>query len=600
MSELVEKDLSLREISPIAQIAEKIGGILCGAILPGIFLGNMFIRGIKEVPIGVWGISAIVFAVFSISVILGALLIVALERKSADYRNKTLLLGVLVLILYVLDFNSSVAIVWCGIISGGYLAALPRQRVSMRDFFGVFFALSAVISVKNGYFSTIISPIIIPLLFGSIILWLKTSWKARIFMVLALCGFTIVLWCSVVLGYNVFSQQRPTVEIRAKNTASALPALLMTDSDLCRILLIGEDDSSLPEIWLEMPFVTQIDSISWQGAASSKIENPRFKRYKAQAGRAIFALIPHYNLVYIEQLPDNKRVAQRAFVQELWNHLASDAVLILPGADRSFLPDSAQVVALPGAKGDKIAASHRTLSTDLDLLDSRLQELLKPFESETTLPAGLLSALYPSDKPPGIPSSDDGFARPQGDCPMWMYVAFLGALIVYGAIRLWRGRFQKNQCQFELVENSAGLTLILLAAYEAMSSGELFTGISSDYLWGCVGLSVIVLPLRNRATQLLAFVAICLPGAWLLRQGVVPEELLWLIVTVIVAITSGTIQNRIVSVFAVSGVRGVIFSALGGIVGGGLYLGLGIYAENSLLFVILTAAWLRLAWALKL
>lgn len=593
-TETRRKPLPAWETSPAAQTVERVARTLCGAVFPGIFLGSAFSGtiGALEYGTGLFGVPGIALVVAALEAIFGAVLVGSWREKHG--LRGLLILPVALFFLYSLVPGAKSALAICGILAGGYLTALPLRAGMLRLLFGAAFALSAFLLAGEVYLAMIIQIALFPLLFAAAILWVKAHWLLRL-------GMIVLLPLSTVFFTDgMLSRKQPVPTVEPRDVAPALPALLMANSDSTRILFLSERNSLLPGTWLEMPFVARVESIWPQGVILGRFGNPKFKAYEGLPGRVVPTLNKSYHLIYVDQLPGGSEAARRGFVQKLWELVDRNGILVLPSENRLLLPSTAQWAVLPGSDGKRIAASRGAVSADLELLDSRLQGLLEPFGSEPMIPAGLIPALYDTGSVPVLPPPDNDPSLGTPASSPWFYEALVLALVCYGAIRLYFGRFGRNPYGFGLMENSAGFVLILLSAYDAMSHRELFTGVPATLIWGCIGLSFVVLPLRARAAQVLAFAAILLPGIWLLPQSIAAEEPSWIIVTAIAAIATGTIRSRIAAESAFPRSWGTTFAAIGWIAGGAIYAVFYLLLGDPLLPALITAAMLRLAWPLKL
>ena len=592
------KPLPAWESSPAAQTTERIARILCGALCPGLFLGAAFTGAISsfESGSGFLNAPAAAFVIAALEAILGAVLVGSWREKHQQSGTRRLLvLPAVLLFLYSLLPGPKSALAICGILAGGYLTALPLRSGAWRLVSGGAFALSLFVLSGDPYRAALWQMVLFPLLFASLILWVKAHWLLRL-------GMIVLLPLSTILFTNGMLSRRPPVQIpQAHDIAPALPALLMADADSTRILFLSERNSLIPGIWLEMPFVGRVESIWPQGELLGRLGNPKFKPYTGLPGRVLPNLKHRFDLIYTDQLPRGGEAARRGFVQKLWERLEPEGILVLPSENRLLLPDSAQWAILPGSGGGRIAASRGPLSTDLELLDARLQKLLAPFGSEPMIPAGIIPALYDTgENPPQLPPPENIPSHGTGSRSPWFYGGVLLVLLGYGAIRLYFGRFGRNPLGFGFLENSAGFALVLLAAFDAMSARELFTGIPAPLIWGCIGLSVITLPLRPRAKQLLAFTALLLPAVWLLPQSIATQEPSWFVVTAIMAVATGTVQAQLAVESKFPRSWSTTFAAAGWVAGGVIYLTLLLLPGDPLPPAILTAAALRLAWPLKL
>ena len=597
-TETNRKPLPAWESSPAARKLERIARLICGGVCPGLFLGAAFTGAIGsfESGSGPFGNPATALFIAGLEAIFGAVLAGSWRERcrKSDTRGLLVLPAVL-LFLYTLLPGPKTALAICGILAGGYLTALPLRSGGWRLLAGGAFACSAFLLAGNPERAALWQMVLFPLLFSSLILWVKAHWLMRLAMI-------VLLPLSTILFTHGMLPRRPPVSFPQPHAvAPALPALLMANADSTRILFLSERNSLIPGVWLEMPFVERVESIWPQGVILGRFGNPKFHPHEGPPGRVLPGLKSGFHLIYADQLPRGSEAARRGFVQKLWDLLAPEGVLVLPSENRLLLPDTAQWAMVPGSDGKRVAAARSAVSADLELLDLRLQKLLAPFGGESIVPAGIFTALYDTgtELPQLPPPADVPSSAGEENRSAWFYGGVFLALLCYGAVRLYFGRFGRNPHGFDLVENSAGFALILLAAFDAMSIRELFHGLPAALLWSCIGLSCPALPLRARAARIFALIALVLPAVWLIPGSVIAAEPSWLAVTAIVAIATGSIRAQIAGASGFPRSWSTTFSAAGWVAGSAVYTVLLLLPGDPLLPAILIAAALRLAWPLK-
>lgn len=584
------------EASSLARRMEQVARTVCGALLPGMFLGAMFVWATELLAhrSGLFEIPGVSLAGFSLGAIPGALLTdYLLARRGV---RGILLFLALLLFLFSLFPEARVALVVCGLLSGGYFTALPAHLLGVRALFGASFALTAFLLPGYAFVALMLQIVLFPILFASAILWVKAHWIFRICLI-------AMLPVSSVLFAAGMQNRRPAVSPdEARSVATALPAVLMANSNSARILFLSERASLLPELWCGMPFVGCVESIlSEADAPFPGGKADKFKPHSGPLARTVAAISGKFHLIYIDMFPADSKSIRRAFVEKLWELLEPEGgILVLPSVNRLLLPSEAKWVILPGSHGQRIAASRKAISADLELLDGRFCRLLEPFGEGNQIPAGIIVALYATASPPVLPApeKDRAFVNPVS--LELGYGLLLCLLLGYGGIRLCFGRYGRNSYGFALAETSFGFVLVLLAACNAMSCGELFTGVPASLIWGCIGLVFVILPLRDRAARVLALMAVLLPFVWLIPQNVCVEELFWIVAAAIAALTAGAIRGRIEKETAFPRSWCTIFSASGWLAGGMLYAVLHLLFREPLLPAILAAGIVRLAWPLKL
>ena len=166
-------------------------------------------------------------------------------------------------------------------------------------------------------------------------------------------------------------------------------------------------------------------------------------------------------------------------------------------------------------------------------------------------------------------------------------------------IRIYFRRFGRNAFGFALAENGAAFVLVLLAAFDAMSHRELFTGIPASMIWGCAGIALFAPRLRPRAGRLLIFAATLLPAVWFLPWGFVSAEPAWIAVTAVAALAAGVARGRLAEESEYPRSWTTTFSAVGWIAGGAIYATLTFLLRDPLLPALAVAAALRLTWPLE-
>jgi len=585
--------VSGRELSPAMRLAEHVARTVFGAILPGIFLGAMLSGAlVKFHGGGLFAVPGVPVAVAALEAIFGAVLV-------GNWRERHGLRGILapaalLLFLFSLFPGPRTALAVGGILLGGYLTALPHHSGKYRFHFGASFAIAAFILAGNARASELLQVMIFPLLFAAAILWVKAHWLPRLVMIALLPASTVLFADGMLLGEPVPLPPEP------RAVATALPAALLADSEAAHILFLSERPSLLPEVWGGMPFVATVETIRPRNERFAPGMWSKLRSHIGPPGKIIASLSGNYQLIYVDTLPAGSDAARRGFVGKLWNLLAPrNGVLVLPAANRRLLPAAAQWAVLPGSGGMFVAASREAVATDLDLLDRRLQKLLVPYDEENNIPAGIVPALYFTPTPPLLPEPEDDPSPASPATPPSFWITLGCLLAAYGVIRIYFRRFGRNAFAFALMENGAAFSLVLLAAFDAMSHRELFTGVPASMIWGCAGVALFSPRLRPRAGWLLIFAATLLPAVWLLPWHFVSTEPGWIAVTAVAALAAGAARGRLAEESEYPRSWTTTFSAVGWIAGGAVYAVLSLLLCDPLLPAIIIAAALRLAWPLE-
>ena len=582
-----------REASRAMRAAERIARHLCGAALPGLFLGAALSGAAAEFRGGgLFAVPGIPVVIAALEAIFGAVL-VGSWRERHDLRG---ILAPAALLLFLLSLFPEPRTILAagGILLGGCLTALPRQGGRYRLLFGTSFALAAFLLAGNAYRTAFLLTLLFPLLFASTVLWVRAHWLPRLLMIALLPVSAVLFANGILLGKPAPPAPEP------REVATALPSALLANSETARILFFSERASRLPEAWEGMPFVAAVESIHSQGDRFPPGVWSKLRPHIGPPGKVVASLSGRYQLVYIDTLPGGSEAARRGFVEKLWKLLDSrGGVLVLPAANRLLLPASAQWVVLPGSGGTFVAASREAIPTDLDLLDRRLQALLGPYGEENNIPAGIVPALYYTAAAPELPVPEDDSSSGTSAAPPGFWVALACLLAGYGVVRLYFRRFGRNAGGFALAENGAAFTLVLLAAYDAMAHHELFTGIPAAAVWGCAGIAFLAPRLRPRAERLLIFGAVTLPAVWLIPWNLVPAEPGWIAVSALAALAAGTARGKLAEESDFPRSWTTTFSAVGWIAGSAGYAVLALLLHDPLLPALVTAAALRLAWPLE-
>lgn len=585
------------ELPAVFRTLERTARDLFGAVLPGMFLGAVLAAAFTEFRGGgVFAIPGVPVAVVALEAIFGAVL-VGSWRERHDLRG-ILILPALLLFLFSLFPGPRPALAVGGVLLGGYLAALPFRDGRYRLLFGAAFALTVFLRPENPSAAALLPVMLLPLLFGAAILWVRTHWLFRL-------GLIVLLPVAAVLFTRgmLLNQPEPPMP-EPKETATALPAVLMANSDASKILFLSERSSLLPEIWGGMPFVATIESIRPQPRGDYFAPElwSKLHPHAGPPGKIVASLADRYQLIYVDTLPGGSEAARRGFVEKLWELLdARNGVLVLPAVNRLLLPVSAQWAVLPGSGGTFVAASREGVATDLELLDGRLQALLGSYGEDHYIPAGLMPALYYVSAPPVLPEPEGEPFTGASASPRNFWAALVCLLAGYAVIRFYFRRFGRNSWGFGLAENGAAFVLVLLAAFDAMSHRELFSGISATMILGCAGIAFFPLRLRPRAGRLLISGAVLLPALWFLPWSVTASEAAWIAVTVVVALAAAAARSKFTEESGFPRSWSTTFSAVGWIAGAAVYAIFALLLRGEpLLPALVTAAVLRAAWPLEL
>lgn len=581
-----------RELSPALRLAERIARYGFGAVLPGVFLGAALSGASEQFHGGgLFALPGAVVVVAALEAIFGAVL-VGSWRERHGLRG-ILLPAALLLFLFSLFPGPRTALAIGGILLGGCLTALPHRGGKFRFLFGASFALSVFFLAGHPHTTELLQVMLFPLLFAAAALWVKAHWLPRLVMI-ALLPVSTVLFAN---GMLLDKPGPPLPEPRA--VATALPAVLLADSETAHILFLSERPSLLPEVWGGMPFVAAVESVRPRGDRFAPGVWSKLRSHIGHPGKIVASLSDKYQLIYVDTLPGGGEAARRGFVEKLWSLLAArNGILVLPAANRLLLPAAAQWAVLPGSNGTFVAASRDAVPTDLELLDRRLRKLLVPYDEESNIPAGIVPALYYTPTPPRLP-------EPEGDplpgapaAPPGFWIT-LGCLLgAYGVVRLYFRRFGRNAFGFALAENGAAFSLVLLAAFDALSRRELFIGVPASMIWGCAGIAFFAPRLRPRAGRVLIFAATLLPAVWLIPWRIVQAEPGWIVVTALAALAAGIARARLAEESEFPRSWNTTFSAVGWIAGGAVYAAFSLLLRDPLLPALITAAALRLTWPL--
>ncbi len=582
-----------REFSPAARLAERIARYLFGAILPGVFLSALLASATGEFHGGgLLSIPGFSLAIVALEAIFGAVLVGSWRER--HHLRGFLIFPALILFLFSLFPGPRLALALGGILLGGYLTALPFRDGKYRFLFGISFALTAFLKPESAIMTAILLVLLLPALFGATILWVKAHWMLRVAMIL-------LLPVAAIQSVRLLEQPR-SVQPEPKEVSTALPSVLMANSEAARILFISERTSVLPELWSRMPFVTSVDSV--RSRYRDDFHSPelwnKLRLYTGFPGKTIALFTEPYHLIYVNTLPEGNETARRGFVEKLWRLLDSrHGLLVLPASNRLLLPASAQWAALPGSNGTFVAAAQEAVTTDLELLDQRLQALLRPYGEENYIPAGLVPALYYTPAPPKLAELEAHSLPGPVAVASNFWIALVGLMGGYAVIRLYFRRFGRNSWGFGLMENGAAFALILLAAFDAMAHRELFTGLPAAMVWSCVGIALFPLRLRPAAGKILILCATLLPGLWFLPWNFFSMEPGWIIVVATVALATAAARGKLSEESGFPRSWNTTFSAVGWVAGGVIYAVLALLLPDPLLPAILIATAARFAWPLE-
>lgn len=585
--------VSGRELSPAMRLAERVARFVFGAVLPGVFLGAMISGAlVKFQGGGLFAVPGVPVAVAALEAIFGAVLV-------GNWRERHGLRGILapaalLLFLFSLFPGPRTALAVGGILLGGYLTALPHHGGKFRFLFGASFALSVCLLAGDAPASELLQVVLFTFLFAATVLWVRAHWLIRLAMIALLAVSAVLFADGMILGKPLFSQSEP------RAVATALPAVLLADSEAADILFLSERPSLLPEVWAGMPFVATVESVRPRNERFSPGVWSKLRSHIGPPGKIVASLSGGYQLIYVDTLPGGSEAARRGFIEKLWNLLAPrNGVLVLPAVNRLLLPAAAQWAVLPGSGGMFVAASREAVATDLELLDRRLQKLLIPYDEENNIPAGIVPALYYTPTPPRLPDPENDLSPASPVAPPSFWITLGCLLAAYSVIRIYFRRFGRNAFGFALAENGAAFVLVLLAAFDAMSHRELFTGVPASMIWGCAGIALFAPRLRPRAGWLLIFAATLLPAVWFLPWSFVSTAPGLIAVTAVAALAAGVARGRLAEESEYPRSWTTTFSAVGWIAGGAIYATLTFLLRDPLLPALVTAAALRFTWPLE-
>ncbi len=257
-------------------------------------------------------------------------------------------------------------------------------------------------------------------------------------------------------------------EAGLRRLPAVLPAALQVmppDDAGLKVLWVGEVPSRIPESFLSLPWVAQVDQWDWQ------------------AGQAA-----EYDLIFVSELPlQHSGKSRAALLKKLYReYLRSGGVMLIPASERIRYgigghpaAMTAKPVALPGNPDMlMMQKSGNTITGDMAELEKRLSELTAG--QSTILPPGIMSVLYQHRA--GEPDAGCGTVR--NIRPDWQVNGVWLAMVagIYAVVRIIAGRHPGITPGAVAAE--CGLAAGMLWAFSAESLAEytLVSGVAAGTL----------------------------------------------------------------------------------------------------------------------